>query len=185
MKRSFNPVSSYQAPSQRTMARFATVLCVAASLHFSVTPPAMAASGTETGVWIDDTGRGAVEIAPCGAKLCGRIFWLQEPLDKNGKPMVDLYNPEPKKRGQLICGLQVLGGLQRQSDGAWDAGWVYDPKVGEAYDVAIEVKGSTQLIVTGYKGMKLFGKKLVWTRAPADKQPAKCIVPSASPQPKT
>jgi uncharacterized protein (DUF2147 family) len=159
------------------MTRFATALCSATfallSLFSSVVSAVAAAS--ETGLWIDDTGKGAVEIAPCGKKLCGRIFWLQEPLDKKGKPLTDGYNPQAAKRTQTICGLQVLGALERQSDGTWDAGWVYDPKVGESYDVSIQLQDANHLVVTGYKGIKLFGKKFVWTRAPADKPLAKCV----------
>ena len=62
----------------------------------------------------------------------------------------------------------------RQSDGSWDQGWVYDPKVGESYDVAIQLKDANHLVVTGYQGLKLFSKKFVWTRAPADKPLARC-----------
>jgi uncharacterized protein (DUF2147 family) len=123
-------------------------------------------------------------ITPCGNKLCGRIYWLKAPLDKKGKPLVDDLNPSTAKRGQPVCGLQVLGGLQRQSDGSYDAGWVYDPKVGEAYDAAIQIKDANHLVLTGYKGMKLFGKKFIWTRAPADKPLTKCggePAPAAAP----
>ena len=158
------------------MARIATVLCSAVLPLCTALVPSVKAENAapEVGLWIDDTGKGAVDIAPCGKKLCGRIYWLQEPHDKKGKPLVDDLNPTPAKRSQPICGLQVLGGLQRQADGTWDEGWVYDPKVGEAYDVAVQLKDSKHLVVTGYKGIKLFGKKLLWTRAPADKPLLKC-----------
>lgn len=120
------------------------------------------------GIWYDDTGKGAVEIAPCGSKLCGRIVWLKEPIsEKTGKPLVDAYNPEEDKRTRPICGLQILGDLARQSDGTWDEGWVYDPKVGKSYDAAITVQGA-KLTLTGYKGVKLFSKSFTWTKAPAD-----------------
>jgi len=91
-----------------------------------------AAPPLEMGVWINHTGKGAVEIRPCGAtgasanRLCGFIVWLKEPNKKNGEPLTDGYNPEPSKRRRTICGLPVLGSLQRVS-GGWDNGWVYDP----------------------------------------------------------
>lgn len=119
----------------------------------------------EAGLWVDDTGEGAIEISPCGKKLCGRIVWLQEPLDKNGKPQIDDLNPTAGQRGKPVCGLQVVGGLEQQSDGTWDNGWVYDPKVGESFDLAIALRNPGQLVVTGYKGLKLFSKKFIWTRA--------------------
>lgn len=122
----------------------------------------------EVGIWYDDTGRGAVEILPCGQNLCGRIVWLKDPLTKSGRPLRDIYNPEPSRRNQPICGLQVLGRLGRQPDGSLDGGWVYDPKVGKSYNVEVRRVGRNKLAVHGYLGMKMLGKTLTWTRAPGD-----------------
>jgi uncharacterized protein (DUF2147 family) len=121
-----------------------------------------------TGVWLDDTGRGAVEIKACGASLCGNIYWLQEPFGANGRPITDGYNPDAAKRTRTVCGLQVIGNVRALGDGTWDEGWVYDPKVGKSFDVAIALESRDRLIVTGYKGIKLLSKKLIWTRAPAN-----------------
>lgn len=132
----------------------------------AATPP------LEAGVWINHTGKGAVEIRPCGTsgaaanRLCGFIVWLKEPNKKNGEPLTDGYNPDPSKRKRTICGLPVLGDLQRVSSG-YDNGWVYDPEQGAQFDAAI-VAGKTQLVLTGYKGVKFFSKTFNWRRAPAD-----------------
>jgi uncharacterized protein (DUF2147 family) len=123
---------------------------------------------TEAGIWYDDTGRGAVELVPCGQKLCGRIVWLKEEVNAEGKPLVDRFNPNPARRTTPICGLQVVGDAQKLSDGTWDQGWIYDPKTGSSYNVAISLQQPDQLKVTGYKGIKLLSKSFVWTRAPAD-----------------
>ena len=120
------------------------------------------------GVWFDDTGRGAVEIRDCGTSVCGRIVWLKEPNDRSGRPLMDAYNPEPTRRTRPFCGLQVLGELQLQPDGSWDAGWIYDPKVGKSYSVAVQIEDRNTLVVTGYRGIKLLGKSFAWTRAPGD-----------------
>ncbi|MEQ8824715.1 MAG: DUF2147 domain-containing protein [Filomicrobium sp.] len=122
----------------------------------------------EMGLWYDDSGRGAVEISPCGNQLCGHIVWLHKTTDSQGRPLHDKYNPEPQMRNRPICGIQVLGNLNPQGDGSWGAGWVYDPKVGKSYDVEIKLANANTLTVFGYAGVKLFGKKLVWKRAPAD-----------------
>ena len=68
-------------------------------------------------------------------------------------------------RSRPICGLQVIGGLTRQPDGSLDEGWVYDPKVGKSYDAALEVYGRN-LVLTGYKGIRLLSKSFTWTKAP-------------------
>ena len=164
-------------PHRRTPHR-RILLPALALLSIATLPPPLgaqarpAAAPPELGIWFDDTGKGAVEIAPCdkaggtAGQLCGRIVWLREPNGENGKPLTDGYNPDPDMRARPICGLQVLGNLSPQPDGAWDAGWVYDPKVGKAYDVEVRLEGRDQLTVTGYKGIKLLGKTFVWKRAP-------------------
>jgi uncharacterized protein (DUF2147 family) len=132
-----------------------------------------AAPPIETGVWINHTGKGAVEIRPCGdsganaKRLCGFIVWLKEPNNKRGEPLTDGYNPDPAKRKRTICGLPVLGSLQRVS-GGWDNGWVYDPEQGAAFDAAIQLASRDRLTLTGYKGVKFFSKSFTWRRAPAD-----------------
>jgi uncharacterized protein (DUF2147 family) len=136
---------------------------------------AEAAPPLEMGVWINHTGKGAVEIRPCGAtgpaanRLCGFIVWLKEPNKKNGEPQTDGYNPDAAKRRRTICGLPVLGSLQRVS-GGWDNGWVYDPEQGAQFDAAIELVTRDRLTLTGYKGVKFFSKSFTWRRAPAGLQ---------------
>jgi uncharacterized protein (DUF2147 family) len=116
------------------------------------------------GLWIDHTGRGAIEIAPCASELCGRIVWMQNPNDKQGQPLRDRLNEDRAKRGSPVCGLQVVGGLKKQSDGSWDKGWIYDPEQGETFDLEIRVRGDT-LQVTGYKGLKFLSEVYHWKRA--------------------
>lgn len=131
------------------------------------------------GVWFDDTGQGAVEIAPCGDRLCGRVVWLRDPLTPEGQPLKDAFNPDPRRRNQPICGLQVIGNLQLQPDGSWDRGWIYDPKEGKSYDVEISLRSPDHLQVKGYLGVKFLSETFVWQRAPADLK--RCVVPAPRP----
>ena len=137
-----------------------------------------AAPGKEIGIWYDDTAEGAIKIEPCGAKLCGKLVWLKEPLNDKGQPRFDRHNPDESKRKRPICGLPIFGDIQRQSDGSWDSGWVYDPHEGKSYSFSFNLVGADKLQVTGYLGMKLLGKTMNWTRAPAD-LPA-CALPGAT-----
>jgi uncharacterized protein (DUF2147 family) len=126
--------------------------------------PASAAGPPEAGVWLDHTRRGAVMMEPCGANLCGRVHWLKDPLDKQGKPLIDDLNPDKSKRRQPVCGLQVIGGLVRQADGSWDNGWIYDPEKGERYDLAVRLDRAGTLTITGYMGVKWLSETHRWTR---------------------
>ena len=131
--------------------------------------PVMAQAPQVTGVWIDDTGDGAIEFGACdGDRLCGRVVWLKEPVDKAGKPIADGANPKIALRQQPVCGLQVIGSLRRAGASTWGEGWVYDPKDGKSYDLEVKLQGADKLQVTGYLGIKLLGETFVWTRAPAN-----------------
>lgn len=131
-------------------------------------PPAAAPPPPAAGVWVDDTGQGAIEVLPCGDRLCGRIVWLKDPTDKGGAALTDALNPNPANRQRPICGLQVIGNLERQSNGSWDRGWIYDPKEGKSYDVELTLRSPDRLQVRGYLGVKFLSETFIWTRAPAD-----------------
>ena len=120
-------------------------------LHRLAAPAA--ADPREVGIWYDDTGKGAVKIEICTpTNFCGKIYWLKEPMAENGQPKIDSYNPEPSMRTRPICGLPVLGDLEQISDGGFDNGWVYDPKEGKSYSVALD------LVETGHaEGDRLQG----------------------------
>jgi uncharacterized protein (DUF2147 family) len=109
-----------------------------------------------SGVWIDHTGQGAVEIAPCagpgGTRVCGRVVWLK--------------NPEHKSvSGKRICGTQVLGDLRKDAANTWEAGWIYNPEDEERFSASLQLANADTLRVTGYLGIKLLGETFTWKRA--------------------
>lgn len=128
-----------------------------------------AAQVPEMGLWIDHDGKGAIEIKPCadGQTLCGNIVWLRKQVNDQGQPLFDRRNPNEAMRNRPICGLPVIGNLSRTADG-WDGGWIYSPEEGSRYDVHIKAAAQDRLVVTGYKGIKLFSKTFTWTRAPEE-----------------
>jgi len=152
-------IAKYSGPALRAAA-------IVAGFAISVAPAG--ATPPEVGIWYDDTGRGAVKIDICGDTLCGKIVWLKEPVNVKGEALTDKNNPEPSMRRRPICGLPVLGDLQQMSEGGFDNGWVYDPKVGKSYSAALDLLNANTLKVTGYAGMRFLGKSLIWTRAPED-----------------
>ena len=134
------------------------------------------------GIWIDHTGRGAVEIAPCvpdaapgtpeAANLCGRIVWMKDPNDPKGQPIRDTLNKNAARRGQPICGLQIIGDVKPQSNGSWDKGWIYDPEQGSSFDLELRLRNPETLQVKGYMGVKFLSETFVWRRA--KELPPKC-----------
>ena len=92
------------------------------------------ADNSATGLWIDHTGRGAVEITECNGKLCGHVAWVQ-----------DAKNSDQ-------CGKQIIGNVKSVGKNKWDNGWIYDPDSGSKYDVELTPVGTEKLKVVGYAG---------------------------------
>ena len=126
-----------------------------ALLALALLVPATEAQGPArgvTGLWIDHTGQGAVEIGPCGERVCGRVVWLKDPAHKS-------------KSGKLICGTQILGDLRPRQNNTWESGWIYNPEDEERFSAALQLANADTLLVTGYLGIKLLGETFTWRRA--------------------
>jgi uncharacterized protein (DUF2147 family) len=126
-----------------------------AFLVFTLVPAVLesaSAAPDPTGVWLNDTGRGAVEIKPCGNNLCGNVVWVKSTTDTKG------------------CGKQIIGDVAPVGGGVWDNGWIYSPEKGRKYDVELTPLSDGTLKVTGYAGMKFLSKTMIWKRAPQDLQ---------------
>lgn len=109
------------------------------------------------GIFVDHRGEGAIEILPCGGKLCGQVVWLRE-----GAP-------------SDACGLAVIGNVKPVAKNVWDGGWILDPEIGEKFDVELTKLDSGELQVVGYLGTKELSETYVWKKAPADLQ--RCAKP--------
>jgi uncharacterized protein (DUF2147 family) len=143
------------------------VAALPALAQIAPAPAPVPARPDATGLWIDHTGRGAVDIQPCGTQLCGTIAWMKEPMDPQGKPLVDINNPERTKRTRWICGLPIIGNAAKLGKDVWDNGWIYDPDDGKTYDLELKLKSPDVLQVTGYLGTKFFSETYTWRRASA------------------
>lgn len=133
------------------MTSFITRIVQAAAFATSLAAAtAASANGEPTGIWIDHTGRGAVEITNCGGSLCGRIIWVKDGSHSK------------------TCGTQVIGNVKPVSAGKWDNGWIYDPDENARYSVEITPIGTDRLKVMGYMGSKMLSETMTWRRAPAD-----------------
>ncbi len=145
-----------------TMKRYFGPAALVAAI-FSGNSAFAAASADPTGVWVNDTGRGAVEIKQCGAGLCGHVVWVKDQSDSGG------------------CGRQIIGEAAPVGSGQWDNGWIYSPERKKKYSVELTPMDGDKLKVKGYAGTKLFSKTMIWTRAPADL--VRCSTTEASVKP--
>lgn len=118
---------------------------------------------TIVGKWLTENGKSAVEVYHCGDAYCGKIVWLKEPLNKEGKEKVDDKNPDESLRSQKIVGLEILENLQYKGPNKWEDGTIYDPEKGKTYKCKAWMEGGN-LKFRGFIGFSLLGRTTTWTK---------------------
>jgi uncharacterized protein (DUF2147 family) len=97
-----------------------------------------------TGLWLRDTGRSQLRVAPCGPALCGTIAWLADPAG-------------PAKLGQ-----KVIYDMFPDGQGGW-SGKAFNPEDGKTYSGKMTVSGD-QLTTAGCALGGLICKSVQWRR---------------------
>ena len=116
-------------------------------------------------VWYNQEKTAKVQVFKAtDGKYYGKIVWLKEPNNEEGKPKVDKNNPDKAKKSTPLMGLQLLKGFKKDGETGYEDGTIYDPKNGKTYSCKINRKGET-LEVRGYVGISLIGRTTIWTKA--------------------
>ena len=116
------------------------------------------------GLWKNGEGTGIVQIYKKGDKYFGRIVWLKEANDKDGKPRKDVNNPDESKRNVVLKGMTNMRDFEYAGNNVWEDGNIYDPKTGNDYSCEMTLVNENTLEVRGYIGVSLFGRTDVWKR---------------------
>lgn len=124
--------------------------------------PAVAQSPSATtpaGRWVTESGNLEVEIAPCGALLCGTVTRVigNRSMSQPGQQM-----EAADKRPAL--GMQILTDLRGGDDGVF-FGEIYNRENAKTYSARLSLDGPRQLLVRAYIGLPVFGKTQLWRRA--------------------
>lgn len=115
------------------------------------------------GVWRNGSGKGHIQVYKQGGKYYGKIIWLRDANNDEGKPRVDHRNPDPAKRDKPIIGLVMMRDF-KWDDGEWTGGYIYNPSDGKEYKAYMKLENNNKLSVRGYVGISLLGKTDTWTR---------------------
>ena len=114
--------------------------------------------------WFNGGKTGKVQIYKAvDGKFYGKITWLKEP-DRDGKPKLDINNPDKAKRNVPVMGLLILKKFDKTGDNEYGGGTIYDPKNGKTYDSKMKLDGN-KLDVRGYIMISLIGRSETWTKA--------------------
>jgi len=118
-------------------------------------PMASAApSSSVQGNWLTGNGHGVVQIAQCGAGLCGRIVGIDRAA---GEPM------PTDVRGRPQCGLTIITADRADPDGTWH-GQITDPRDGHSYQTRLSVDQRGDLRLRVYVGIPVLGSTQIWRR---------------------
>lgn len=93
---------------------------------------AMADGDEILGTWLDDAKEGKTRIFKCtDGSYAAKIVWLVVDKDKNGKPILDKFNPNKEKRINALIGSIVMKGIRYVAEeNKWTLPYAYDPKLG-------------------------------------------------------
>lgn len=117
------------------------------------------------GTWTVEDGSARVKIEKIGTKYFGKTIWMKEPNDENGKPKVDVNNPDPNLRNQPRIGLRIMKDFEYEGKGVFKNGNIYDPKKGKTYCGKITMKDDDHLDMRGsICGFGMLGRTTTWTR---------------------
>jgi uncharacterized protein (DUF2147 family) len=110
---------------------------------------------TPTGVWLTASGNLEVNVAPCGAALCGTVVRVE--ADRA------MGQTSSNDAGRPALGLTILQNFTPSGDGEW-YGQIYNRDNGKTYSCIITLAAADTLEVRPYKLLPLFGQTQIWHR---------------------
>ena len=118
----------------------------------------MAKPASPEGQWLIEDGTGVIDIAPCGAGLCGRIVGMKS-VTPDGAGPTDY-------RGRSKCGLEIIHELTLGDPGEW-TGEITNPDNGNVYGARLTLDDQGRLHLRGFLRAPLLGTALgstqIWT----------------------
>lgn len=124
-----------------------TVLSLIGAAAATYATPTLATPADQAiGRWATPSKHGVVEIAPCGASICGRL--LESDHIRANPAFADSNNKNPALRNRPLKGLTILQGFTRSNDG-WEGGSIYNPEDGGTYKATITIADADTLKLKG------------------------------------
>lgn len=109
-------------------------------------PTAVLAAPSAMGLWQTPVDHAQIEVAPCGAALCGKIASSDQITADPG--VKDSRNKNAALRDRTLKGLTIVTGFTGGPT-EWKGGKVYDPKTGNTYSGSIKLLAADSLKLTG------------------------------------
>ncbi len=92
----------------------------------------------------------------------GKITWLKEPLNEDGKPKLDTENSDKKLRKRQLLGINFLSNFKYIGDNRWEKGVLYGFKRGKTLEPKLSLTDSNTMKVEAE--IFFFTKTFEWKR---------------------
>ena len=121
------------------------------------------------GTWLtpadSEKGRGKIRIENCGGAICGKLVWLEKPIDpKTNKPKLDENNVDASKQSRPLLGIPIVLDMKPAGDGKWE-GHVYNSRDGQTYSGSFTMTNADTAELKGCVMGGLICKGETWTRS--------------------
>ncbi|MFN8294915.1 MAG: DUF2147 domain-containing protein [Chitinophagales bacterium] len=126
---------------------------------------AIASEPNISGVWLVGDKDYKIELKrTASGEIEGRVVWMKEPNDKNGKPRTDVDNDNPALRNVPVLGLKTVYNFRwDEASGEFINGNVY--KKGTVYCGKMKLNPDGTLHLRGYVcKIKFIGKSDTWVK---------------------
>lgn len=111
------------------------------------------------GVWYSEVKEGNVQIFKTGEKYYGKLIYLKNAVDIDGKPILDVNNPDKEKRKMPLVGILLLKEITfDDKKNSWKGKlYDYDGQKGNTYDSYLTITKNGSLNIKGFWGISFFG----------------------------
>lgn len=92
----------------------------------------------------------------------GKITWLKNPLNEDGKPKLDVENSDKKLRNRPLMGLSFLSNFKYMGDNKWEEGTLYGFKRGKSLEPKLSLVNENTMKVEAE--IFFFTKTFEWKR---------------------
>lgn len=118
------------------------------------------------GIWWNEEKTSKIKVEKKDGKYIGTVVYMIPEKYVDGKPPLDVENPDEKLQSRSVVGIQILDGFEYNAkDKEWKKGKIYDPKSGKTYDCYAWFEGDELLKLKGFvMGMRWLGKSSEWHR---------------------
>lgn len=116
------------------------------------------------GRWYTQKKESIVELYKKDGKINGKLVWVKEPYDNDGKLKTDIKNPDLTLRNRPYTGMEFIFGFKFNGKDTWSDGTIYNAQDGRTYSAYFRLDGIDTIKLRGYIGFEWLGKTTTWYR---------------------